>query len=580
MFYSETLLQKTGPLAKVWLAANVERKLTKGDCLKTNISKDVRNIVNEDQAPLALRLTSQLLLGVVRIYSRKARYLLDDCNEALIKIKLAFRPGNVDLPSAQSHIANPAAINLPDTLTELDLLAAAPDLDELLFGSSAGAALGDQTEFDWGTSQILPQSNEESQSASQAMPLEDLDLGIDLGLDETAPSIEVGRRQETPRRDNTLYEDDLGLDLGLGDTTIEPIIRDQQPLPEDDFTMPELDIGKRDETPAATERRPRDSESPLSDLGEQQAADLERTFQLDHEDQEEEQDETQVQAAQRAKRRKVLQNDTSIELGNTQIKQQQQDRSKILKQPSFLPRDPLLLSLLNLQKSGGLVSSLLGDGQLRGWAPELRGIMSIEVIRRSGDLKRKRGIVAPPSPVAEHGATPPPVEDIPLDDDQPVQDQPNITFDDDGFALPQSPGGPGFDETTIAPVPPAESGPVSLATKHTVHMLREHFSTSGDPNEAPSPGTRKNQSVLFTELCPERRTTKQDATKLFFETLVLATKDAIKVEQKPDDGVGAPFRIRAKRGLWGQWAEMGVSQTQEDDAQQAEGAVEQMEVDE
>lgn len=88
MFYSETLLQKTGPLAKVWLAANVERKLSKGDYLKQNITKDVQNIVNDDQAPLALRLTSQLLLGVVRIYSRKARYLLDDCNEALLKIKL------------------------------------------------------------------------------------------------------------------------------------------------------------------------------------------------------------------------------------------------------------------------------------------------------------------------------------------------------------------------------------------------------------------------------------------------------------------------------------------------------------
>ena len=37
---------------------------------------------------LALRLSGQLLLGVVRIYSRKAKYLLDDCNEALLKIKL------------------------------------------------------------------------------------------------------------------------------------------------------------------------------------------------------------------------------------------------------------------------------------------------------------------------------------------------------------------------------------------------------------------------------------------------------------------------------------------------------------
>ena len=38
---------------------------------------------------MALRLSGQLLLGVVRIYSRKAKYLLDDCNEALLKIKMA-----------------------------------------------------------------------------------------------------------------------------------------------------------------------------------------------------------------------------------------------------------------------------------------------------------------------------------------------------------------------------------------------------------------------------------------------------------------------------------------------------------
>lgn len=40
---------------------------------------------------MALRLSGQLLLGVVRIYSRKARYLLDDCNEALLKIKMVWR---------------------------------------------------------------------------------------------------------------------------------------------------------------------------------------------------------------------------------------------------------------------------------------------------------------------------------------------------------------------------------------------------------------------------------------------------------------------------------------------------------
>ena len=44
--------------------------------------------MTQQTAPMALRLTGQLLLGVVRIYSRKAKYLLDDCNEALVKIKV------------------------------------------------------------------------------------------------------------------------------------------------------------------------------------------------------------------------------------------------------------------------------------------------------------------------------------------------------------------------------------------------------------------------------------------------------------------------------------------------------------
>lgn len=88
MFYSETLLSKTGPLARVWLSANIERKVNRAQVLQSNIEDSVNAIVDQGQAPLALRLSGQLLLGVVRIYSRKARYLLDDCNEALHKIKM------------------------------------------------------------------------------------------------------------------------------------------------------------------------------------------------------------------------------------------------------------------------------------------------------------------------------------------------------------------------------------------------------------------------------------------------------------------------------------------------------------
>lgn len=44
---------------------------------------------------MGLRTSSHLLVGVVRIYSRKTKYLLADCSEALVKIRVAFRPGTI-----------------------------------------------------------------------------------------------------------------------------------------------------------------------------------------------------------------------------------------------------------------------------------------------------------------------------------------------------------------------------------------------------------------------------------------------------------------------------------------------------
>ena len=90
-FYSEAILSRRGPLAKVWLAAHMERKLSKTQTLQTDIEQAADAIMGQEVEVMALRLSGQLLLGVVRIYSRKAKYLLDDCNEALLKIKMVSR---------------------------------------------------------------------------------------------------------------------------------------------------------------------------------------------------------------------------------------------------------------------------------------------------------------------------------------------------------------------------------------------------------------------------------------------------------------------------------------------------------
>lgn len=88
MFYAHFVLAKKGPLAKIWLAAHWDKKLTKAHVFETNIEKSVDGIL-KPKVKMALRTSGHLLLGVVRIYSRKAKYLLQDCNEAFVKIKVS-----------------------------------------------------------------------------------------------------------------------------------------------------------------------------------------------------------------------------------------------------------------------------------------------------------------------------------------------------------------------------------------------------------------------------------------------------------------------------------------------------------
>lgn len=150
MFYSDFVLSKKGPLARIWLAAHWDKKLTKAQIFETNIESSIERILKPKvtyfsiryrriimrmnpiltavfkfQVKLALRTSGHLMLGVVRIYSRKTKYLLADCNEAFVKIKMAFRPGMVDLPEDHREAAV-NAVTLPEVFHDFD--SAMPDL--------------------------------------------------------------------------------------------------------------------------------------------------------------------------------------------------------------------------------------------------------------------------------------------------------------------------------------------------------------------------------------------------------------------------------------------------------------------
>lgn len=130
MFHTHAILTKRGPLARLWLAAHWDKKLSKAQIFETDIRLSCESIL-EPCLKLALRTKGHLLLGVVRIYSRKTKYLLADCNEAFIKIKMAFRTGVAPNDVASNHNANQnlenreaciAAITLPDNFHDFDMI--------------------------------------------------------------------------------------------------------------------------------------------------------------------------------------------------------------------------------------------------------------------------------------------------------------------------------------------------------------------------------------------------------------------------------------------------------------------------
>lgn len=118
MFYNLEVLSKKGKLARVWLAAHHDKKLTKPQILSANIEDAIDAIVGDKSVPMALRLLGHLLLGIAKLYARQSEYMLKDCNDAIVHIKLAFRPGGAKEKKTKANTATSGAITLRDPLQE------------------------------------------------------------------------------------------------------------------------------------------------------------------------------------------------------------------------------------------------------------------------------------------------------------------------------------------------------------------------------------------------------------------------------------------------------------------------------
>lgn len=456
---------------------------------------------------------------------------------------------------------------------------------------------------------------EKPRSALQeTLHLEDDDLELDLGEgpsrtdNDQSIAIELGRDAvNLPPTDFSLddpfkpYDDDLNLDIGddggpvgasrrghPGDETRshddaqqDVVMEDFQPIMDDDQAP--VSAGALNTVSARSSSRSHSS-SPRASMDRE----LNESYRVEEDDDnvENNNEDEQARPQRRPKKRRVLDIDRETRLTSRQLNALQTNRSRITRPTVFLPRDPVLLTLQKMQKSGAFVPGALSKDGYHGLAPEICGLLSLEEMKTSGELKRKRDsgvadlgddvlnlampddlqIVIGSDPLEAGNIQPAnmggvgdedttfnqlPADEglyiLPDDDMAPIYNEDPVQSDPVGAAPDQSE----HERSADAPATDAVAGVVSFGTKHAVHLLREHFDSQGGSRRS---STRSLPSVYFHDLLPERRTTKVDATKMFFEMLVLGTKDSVKIEQA-SDVVGGPIRVSGKKDLWASWAE-------------------------
>lgn len=528
MFFSEQLLTDRGPLAQVWLAANLEKKLKRSDLLNTDIPKSVKAIVDsEKKVPMALRLSGQLLLGVVRIYGRQTGYLLDDCSHTVTKIKMTFKPGNVDLPTVSAGGKNTskasAALTLGNAITDLDLaLPPAPiipglnlpglnlGLDDLMPVSNSNLVsnINDITLPQHDMSIEIGRADEEDELADLGDDL-DLDLGLDLDgeleLDEPNQSIEIPRGD-----DDELANLDDGLDLGLdlGDNLEAELAAQQE---SEQLDLPMSPIEPADELDDGLTL-----EEPTVNMADALAGNVPEPAPVVR----------RRRAKNRGKRAKF---DDETQLDQDFVQQQRRNRDGIIYE------HPQLAALEKELNTFNDVSS------------DILALVDPEAIRQTLNSREARDdeeqVMTPAaSPngkrsfeeVDQEGSQQQQHDELPMDLEIPddiVMDATETVAEAEAAAI---------EEEEDLLVTGTVDG-IAKSTIATAQTLRRQM-------------TQENDKVQFSELIAGKG--RKAAVQSFFEVLVLATKDTIAIHQpKPY----ADFEVSAKDNLYDDmWSEVNT----------------------
>lgn len=123
MFYVPVVLGRKGPLSVVWLAAHIDKKVSKNQILNTDIPAIIEMLLNS-QLKISLRVTSDLILGICKIHHRQTKYFFDDTKRIFELAQVYFNrldsKRRIDLPENKRQ-APLSSINLPEIFDFDDL---------------------------------------------------------------------------------------------------------------------------------------------------------------------------------------------------------------------------------------------------------------------------------------------------------------------------------------------------------------------------------------------------------------------------------------------------------------------------
>ncbi|PBP26400.1 putative Rad21/Rec8 N terminal domain-containing protein [Diplocarpon rosae] len=135
MFYShEILTSRKYGVATVWLVATLgaksnTKKVSKKAILDVDVKKACKTIC-EPEAPMALRLQSNLLYGVSKVYNQQWEYLLMDAQSAQNMVRTLFKVvRNHELDPSAGKTHPDQLILMDDPAFAIDMPAPLPDFD-------------------------------------------------------------------------------------------------------------------------------------------------------------------------------------------------------------------------------------------------------------------------------------------------------------------------------------------------------------------------------------------------------------------------------------------------------------------